>query len=79
MKRGSRLKRSVCKSLSFLDLTSQPHARVPWKPLVLLKALVRVLAMAQWVRNTTCVHEDVGPIPDLAQWVKDLVLPWAVV
>ena len=29
--------------------------------------------LAQWVRNPTSIHEDVGLIPDPAQWVKDLV------
>ena len=31
--------------------------------------------VAQWVKNPTCIHEDVGWIPDLTQWVKDPVLP----
>ena len=38
------------------------------------KNTFRVPTVAQQVRNPTSIREDVGSIPGLAQWAKDLAL-----
>ena len=38
-----------------------------------------VLFVAQRLTNLTSIHEDMGSIPGLTHWVKDLASPWTVV
>ena len=41
--------------------------------------ILGVPIVAQQVKNLTSIHEDVGSIPGLTQWVQDLVLLGAMV
>ena len=40
-----------------------------YPPIIIINKGIHIVA--QWVMNPTSIHEDVGYIPGLAQWVKD--------
>ena len=43
-----------------------------------LKTKRGIPVVTQQVKNLTSIHENVGLIPGLTQWVNDLVLPQAM-
>ena len=45
----------------------------------ILNQLPGIPTVAQQVKNQISIHEDVGSVPGLIQWVKDLLLLQAVV
>ena len=52
---------------------------MPVNPHSKTKFRMRVAVVVQWVKNPTSIHEDVGSIPGLAQWVKGSSIAMAVV
>ena len=54
---------------------SKPFSYMSSLAFVLIKKhMGRISNVAQWVTNLTSINEDVGLIPGLTQWVKDLAL-----
>ena len=50
-------------SLNFISIGINPQP--------LLKTWTQIVpVVAQWVKNPASIHEDVGSVPDLIQWVK---------
>ena len=44
--------------------------------MVVQVAVAGVPLVAQRVKSPTSIHEDVGSIPHLVQWVTDLAMLW---
>ena len=51
------------------------ESHISWPRKLIVKDGTRVPVMAHQATNPTSIHEDVGSIPGLIQWVKDLELP----
>ena len=66
--REAKIYNSLCSTIIFITRRKKKYQHIK-------VCVVGVPVVAQQLMNPTSIHQDAGSIPDLSQWVKELLLP----